>query len=117
MQNIAIDTARKLDSTDGVLLSELEHGTVLEVTTKHHCYQVEYRGEGEALISGHPELCSKPQPARIHGSALGDARPRMDFIGRGLSLEFELPGHRIVRTSRIVDIRCQRPNTPSGTVG
>jgi hypothetical protein len=89
----------------GVYLDELSEGAVLEVETQHHGYTIVIRGRGRDLISGHPKYCPHPVPVRIEGSTWGGSMLKLQFIGRGMRLEFRHPVYRTILTSRIVDIR------------
>ena len=57
----------------GVHLGDVAPGTVLEIETENRAYTIEYRGLGQALISGHPVFCpNRPSspltapPGRLH---------------------------------------------------
>ena len=89
----------------GVYLDHLLQGDVLEVKTENRWYRIVYRGQGKALISGHPEFCPDPVLVRIEGSNWGGSMLKALFIGRGMHLEFQHPEYRRITTSRIVDIR------------
>jgi hypothetical protein len=89
----------------GVALDELPVGAVLDVETANTQYRVENRGEGEVLISGHPEICPTPVLVSFHGSTWGTPMLKLRFIGREMSMEFHHPERGIVRTSRVRDIK------------
>ena len=89
----------------GVSLNDLPVGAVLNVQTANTRYELENRGEGEVLISGHPEICPTPVLVSFHGSTWGSAMLKMGFIGREMSMEFRHPEKGIVRTSRVQEIR------------
>jgi len=89
----------------GVFLERLRKDAALEVQTQNRCYRIVVQGQGRALISGHPRFCPEPVLVRIHGSSWGGSMLKLDFIGRGMFLEFEHPVHRTVTTSRIIEIR------------
>jgi len=93
------------DIEGGVLVDRLPEGAELEVETENRCYRLRICGQGEALISGHPQFCPEPVLVKIHGSTFGGSILRRLFIGRGLHLEFGLSEHRTIVTSPIVDIR------------
>jgi len=88
----------------GVSLDELPIGAVLDVQTSNNLYRIENRGEGEVLISGHPEICPIPVPVSFHGSTWGTPMLKVRFIGRDMRMEFFHPLLGIVRTSRVRDI-------------
>jgi hypothetical protein len=41
----------------------------------------------------------------VHGSTWGGSMLKVAFIGRGMHLEFRHPQHRVITTSRIVEVR------------
>jgi hypothetical protein len=89
----------------GVALDELPVGAVVDVATANNLYRIENRGDGEVLISGHPEICPTPVLVTFHGSTWGTPMLKLRFIGREMSMEFSHPERGIVRTSRVRDIR------------
>ncbi len=93
------------DTDEGVYLDELDSGEQLEIQTRSRCYHLFNQGDGEVLISGHPEYCPQPVQVRVHGSTWGGSMLKKGFIGQGMYLEFRHPQHSTITTSRIVDIR------------
>jgi hypothetical protein len=89
----------------GVHLRDVPAGTVLEVQTQNHLYTIIHKARGRALISGHPEFCSRPVEVEIHGSTWGGSMIMNQYVGRGMHLEFAHPVHKVIVTSRIVDVR------------
>jgi hypothetical protein len=89
----------------GVFLDRLPPGTILRVETQNRSYTLVNRGNGEALISGHPKFCPEPVLVHIDGSNWGGSMLKTAFIGRGMHLEFRHPVHRTIMTSCIVDVR------------
>ena len=89
----------------GVTLDELPVGAFLDVQTANTLYRLENRGDGEVLISGHPEICPEPVLVNFHGSTWGTPMLKVRFIGREMRMEFFHPEKGIVRTSRVQDIR------------
>jgi len=87
----------------GVDLDTLTVGTVLDVRTAYHLYRMEYRGDGEVLISGHPELCPEPVRAHVHGSTWGTPMIWRRYIGRGMHMEIGYSGC-VALTSRVREI-------------
>jgi len=88
----------------GVSMDELPVGAVLDVQTANTLYRVENRGDGEVLISGHPEICPMPVLVVFYGSTWGTPMLKLRFIGRDMKMEFFHPEKGIVRTSRVRDI-------------
>jgi len=93
----------------GVDLTQVPAETVLEVRTRNTTYTIVNKGEGLAVISGHPVYCPQPVLAHIKGSTWGGAMLKENFIGRGMRLEFQVDAEeRPVLTSRIVEIEERR---------
>jgi hypothetical protein len=95
----------------GVFLHDLPQHTILEIHTMHRCYTAVVLGEGEALISGHPQYCPQPVLVAISGSTWGGSMLKPDFVGRGMHLEFYHPEYDApIVTSLIRDVReCAQP--------
>ena len=90
----------------GVFLHDLPPSTVLEIQTMHHVYRAVLLGGSEALISGHPEFCPDPVQVAIAGSTWGGSMLKLQFVGRGMHLEFHHPKYPTpIITSAIQDIR------------
>ena len=90
----------------GVYLKDLPDESTLEVATRNRRYTLVVRGDGVALISGHPEFCPEPVEVRINGSNWGGSMLKAAFLGRGMHLEYRHPKYRgPIVTSQIVDIR------------
>jgi hypothetical protein len=90
----------------GVFLEGLPPDTVLQIRTQHHSYTALLLGEGMALISGHPEYCPQPVQVTIAGSTWGGSMLKVNFIGRGMHLEFHHPAYTApIVTSPIEEIR------------
>jgi hypothetical protein len=77
---------------------------VLEVRTLNHAYKIDYKGDGEALISGHPEFCPRPTLVRINGSTWGGSMLKQNYIGRGMRMEFRREDEPPITTSPVVEI-------------
>ncbi|SRR5579883_24513 len=93
------------DIEGGVHLRDLAPGAVLEVQTCQRRYTIVNQGDGDALISGHPQYCPVPVLVKIHGSTWGGSMLKEHFIGRGMHLEFRHPDFLPITTSRILDVR------------
>ncbi len=90
----------------GVFLKDLPPQTVLEIDTMHHRYTAVMLGGSEALLSGHPEFCPVPVQVAIAGSSWGGSMLKMQFVGRGMHLEFRHPNYsQPIITSPIRNIR------------
>lgn len=90
----------------GVYLKDLPDETTLEIETQNRSYILVNLGQGQALLSGHPEFCPEPVLVRIEGSNWGGSMLKASFVGRGMHLEFRHPQYqRPIITSRIMEIR------------
>jgi hypothetical protein len=90
---------------EGLSLADLSIGDSVEVKTKHRCYVIENRGNGQVLISGHPQYCPQAVLVKLNGSTSGGFLTKVGIIRRGMFLEFRHPVHGIIRTSHIQAIR------------
>jgi hypothetical protein len=90
----------------GVYLRELPEHSVLEVETQNRFYTLVIQRDGNVLISGHPEICPEPVLVHVNGSNWGGSMIKLDFVGRGMHLEFKHPDFDgVVVTSEIVEVR------------
>jgi hypothetical protein len=80
----------------------LAPGSLVDVETKNRHYRIECLGGSAMRISGHPDYCPTPVPARVLESGV---------IERGRHLHLLLDDRRPVTTSRVVRVRVQRPST------
>jgi hypothetical protein len=92
------------DVLEGVSLSSLHHGSIIDLDTRNHHYHIEYLGGDKAKISGHPQLCPKPILVQLQGSI--GRTIETGFIGEGMHLVFSpLDDPRPVTTSKITNLR------------
>ena len=90
----------------GVFLHDLPPSTVLQIQTMHHCYTAVLLGGNDAMISGHPQFCPQPVQVAIAGSTWGGSMLKMQYVGRGMHLEFHHPEYATpIITSPIQEIR------------
>jgi hypothetical protein len=90
----------------GVFLNDLPPSTVLEIQTRHHCYQLVLLDDNNVLISGHPLYCPEPIQVAIAGSTWGGSMLKRRFVGRGMHLEFRHPEYQTpIVTSPVQEIR------------
>jgi hypothetical protein len=93
----------------GVHLGDLSPGVVLEVETENRAYTIQYKGLGQALISGHPVFCPEPTLVTINGSTWGGSMIKSGYIGRGMHMEFAHPAFEPITTSVIREVRAAQP--------
>ena len=90
----------------GVDLCQFPVSSKLEIRTSNRSYHLVNRGNGHALLTGHPEYCPTPTLVRVSGSNWGGSMLKTAFVGRGMHLEFHCRGHKApIITSRIEEIR------------
>lgn len=90
----------------GVFLHDLPPATILEIETLHHVYTAVLLGGNDALLSGHPEFCPQPVQVAIAGSTWGGSMLKLQYVGRGMHLEFRHPEYDMpIITSPIQEIR------------
>ena len=95
---------RKAELLEGVSLSSLVEGSVIDLETKSRHYRIEYLGDDQAWISGHPKWCPTPVRAQLQGS-IGHSGIESGYIRRGMHLVFQrLDDHVPVTTSEITGI-------------
>ena len=88
----------------GIYLKDLPPGGTLKVITKHRVYTIHRLSNG-LYIKGHPVYCSTLTKANIHGSTFGGSMIKMDYVGRGMYLEFSTAVHpKSITTSKIMDV-------------
>jgi hypothetical protein len=93
-------------------ITNLIPGSLLDIETKSRHYFIECLGGNAVRISGHPEYCPDPVPAQLQGSIDKQGVLEFGIIGRGMRLMVYLNNNRPVTTSRIVNIRLDRPKAP-----
>jgi len=87
----------------GVFLDNLAVGRKLLVQTKNTLYTIERREDKLLYISGNEKYCPTPVKCIISGSNFGGSMLKMNFVGRGMFLEFVVDGKTIV-TSQIAEV-------------
>ena len=98
-----------MTSAELVDCNSLAPGSRIEVETKSRHYQIECLGGNAVRISGHPEYCPNPVPARLHGSLDKEHGLEFGLIGRGMRFLFLLNDGRPVTTSRVLRVQVDRP--------
>ena len=88
----------------GADLTKLEIGKRLIVQCKDCTLTIERREDG-LYISGHDKYCPVPTKARIPGSNFGGSMLRMNFVGRGMYMEFHTDAHpKRITTSQVQEV-------------
>ena len=95
---------RRNELREGVNLSGLHEGAMIDVETRSRHYRIKYLGGDQAWISGHPRLCPIPVRAQLEGS-IGDSGIELGSIKQGMHLVFRrLDDPAPVTTSEITGI-------------
>jgi hypothetical protein len=98
-----------MTSTELVDCKSLARGSTIDVETKSRHYRIECLGGNSIRVSGHPEYCPEPVPARLHGSVDPQGVLEFGLIGRGMRLVFLLNECRPITTSRVVRVQVDQP--------
>lgn len=106
-----INQLAKAPEAEGVDLEELPIGAVLEIETGHTTYRLENKGEGKALLSGHPKYCPEPTDVQVQGSLNTGGEFQWRYLGIGMKMVFLPPEHGMVRTSSIRAVRRGSPGS------
>ncbi len=98
-----------MTSAEVIDCKSLVRGSLIDVETKSRHYRIECLGGNDIRISGHPEYCPDPVPAKLHGSVDREGTLELGLIGRGKRLMFLLHENRPVTTSRILSVHVDQP--------
>ncbi len=82
----------------------LEPGSVLDVETRSRHYRIECLGGDSVRISGHPQFCPEPVPARLEGSLNREGELDSGFIECGARLLFVIEDRLPVTTSKVLHV-------------
>lgn len=94
---------------EGVQLTELETGSVIDIKTKSRHYSVEYLGGDRVRVSGHPQWCPTPVVVRLEGSLRNSGAFEPGFVGPGMHLVFQRFDDRLpVTTTEVKDVHLSR---------
>jgi hypothetical protein len=93
-----------MTSAEMVDCKNLSRGSLIDVETKSRHYRIECLGGNAIRISGHPDYCPDPVPARLQGSLNEEGALELGLIGRGMRLMFLLNERRPVTTSRVLHV-------------
>ena len=91
-----------------VQCESLASGSVLDVETHTRHYRVECLERDQVRISGHPQFCPEPIPAKIHGSLDREGEFRPGVIAPGMRLLFRAIGNQVVTTSEVTAVRIEK---------
>src|SRR5438477_6593927 len=106
-----------MTSAEVVVFTNLADGSLIDVETKSRHYQIECLGGNAIRISGHPEYCPEPVPARLHGSIDRQGALEFGMISRGMSFRFLLDERQPITTSKVVRLRVDQPQrSPTSTI-
>ena len=85
----------------------LEPGSVVEVETKSRHYRIECLGGNSVRISGHPQYCPEPVPAKLEGSLNREGLLDSGLIERGTRMLFMVEDRLPVTTSKVLAFHCE----------
>src|SRR5216684_3762242 len=98
-----------MTSAELVDCRSLARGSLIDVETKSRHYQIECLGGNSIRISGHPEYCPDPVPAKLQGSVDKEGMFEVGLIGRGRRMMFLVDEYRPVTTSRVLSVHVDQP--------
>jgi len=104
-----------MTSTGLLDCSNLVRGSLIDVETKSRHYRIECLGGSSIRISGHPDYCPDPVPAKLEGSVTEQGGFELGLIGRGMRLMFVLNERRPVTTSRVLHVHVDAPRAAGPT--
>lgn len=87
---------------NGVQLTDLERGAMLDIETKTRHYSAEYLGGDKVRISGHPQWCPTPTEVHLRGSLRNSGDFEPGFVGAGLHMVFERDDNQLPVTTTVV---------------
>lgn len=91
--------------SEGIAVTSLNPGSVLEVETKNRRYKIECVRGDQIRISGHPSICPTPTAARLVGSSSGIGSLQCGVVKPGMHLVFQrLDEGRPVTTSEVTGV-------------
>jgi hypothetical protein len=95
--------ALQLGDTDGVMLRDLQPGTVVNVDTRHSRYRIVVLDGAEQRVIVSGGRFEDGTEVRADGATAGGSVLKMGWIGLGLRLELS-HGHRRILTSPVRSI-------------
>ena len=93
----------------GVNPAGLRPGSLIDLETGSRHYRIECLGGTAIRISGHPEYCLNPVPARLFGSIDKQGVVELGMIEPGSKVMFFLNGDHPLTTSRVVSVHVDQP--------
>jgi hypothetical protein len=94
----------------GVNPASLRPGSLIDLETGSRHYRIECLGGTAVRISGHPEHCLNPVPARLFGSIDSKGAVELGLIEPGSRVMFFLNGDHPLTTSRVVSVHVDQPS-------
>ncbi len=85
-------------------MKDVAVGKTLLVQTKNTLYTIRKTGEESYTIEGSARFCPIPTECNIHGSTWGGSMLKVNFIGRGMRMEFSTKIHHTITTTTIQEV-------------
>jgi hypothetical protein len=98
-----------MTSAELIDCKNLMPGSLIDVETKSRHYQIECLGGNAVRISGHPQYCPDPVPAKLQGSLNQEGGLELGLIGKGMRLMFLLSERQPITTSRVLHLHVDQP--------
>ena len=94
-----------IELREGVQLTDLARGAMIDIETESRHYFVEYLGGDQVRISGHPQWCPTPVVVRLEGSLGTSGAFEPGVVAPGMRLVFQRFDNRPpVTTSEVKDL-------------
>jgi hypothetical protein len=104
-----------MTSAELIDCKNLMPGSLIDVETKSRHYQIECLGGTAVRISGHPQYCPDPVPAKLQGSLNQEGGLELGLIGKGMRLMFLLSERQPITTSRVLHLHVDQPAQPKSS--
>ena len=98
-----------MSSLEAIDCKNLAQGSLIDVETKSRHYKIECLGGNQIRISGHPDFCPRPVPARLGGSFDREGGLEAGLIGPGRRMMFLVNGYLPVTTTRVLHVHVDPP--------
>ena len=102
-----------MTSMEAVDCQSLARGSHIDVETQSRHYHIDCLGGNEIRISGHPEYCPEPVPAKLEGAVGKGGVLEFGMILCGMRLLFLVGGCLPVTTSKVVHVHVDPPSAVS----
>jgi hypothetical protein len=100
-----------MTSVESVDCKSLARGSLVDVETMSRHYRIECLGGNAIRVSGHPEYCPSPVPARLQGSLDKEGILEQDRIECGMRMSLVLDDDCPLTTTRVLSLQVDQPES------